>query len=119
MSPLTESEIQEALADIQGYDGTTAWRGVLTLFRELLRRTETQKELFVKVKGWHATALAMRDAAIALKQTGDARHYEAIEKMYMDAALCDRWSGTYRQENEAPDTYSPTDFYERGEDRYE
>ena len=42
MSPLTESEIQEALADTQGYDGTTAWRGVLTLFRELLRRTETQ-----------------------------------------------------------------------------
>jgi hypothetical protein len=78
----------------------------------------TEKELFAKVKGWHATALALRDAAISLKQTGDVRHYEAIEKMYFDAALGERWSGTYRKENFAPDTYSPTEFYETGEERY-
>lgn len=71
--------------------------------------------LFAKVKGWHATALAIRDASISLKQTGDVRHYEAIEKMYFNAALGERWSGTYRKENAEPDVYNPADFYERGE----
>ncbi len=52
------------------------------------------------IAGWQDTALAIRDAAIALEATGNKIHYEAIERMYFDAAMLGRFAGTYHADEQ-------------------
>jgi hypothetical protein len=48
---------------------------------------------------WQTTALAMRDAVIWYKETKDDRHLEAVEQMYFDAALLNKFHGMYHKDS--------------------
>jgi hypothetical protein len=63
-------------------------------------------ELRRVIHGWHKTALAIRDATIFLWTTKKKVHYDAMEKIFMDAALLRRWYlGAY---SPAPEDREPS-----------
>ena len=63
---------------------------------EIGQLVASRKKAEADVDAWKRTALALRDAAIAFRKTGDVKHYDAIENMYMDAALLNRHTVVYR-----------------------